>query len=167
MKKEVVLRKFEYSIPLSTMALEDIHESHVLSQHLPLMKVGIDFETGSLKLEGNWRFMLASNDQNDVIWFNYHKERVEIVSKVYSSLPINLNDVGNDGLVFPLEGKIKDGNCLISCTGLLVFDSVADSNRLTHDQWVISFYLYIFDSDDCEIRFKLPVYINALDERYN
>jgi hypothetical protein len=167
MKNQLLLKQFEYSIPLSTIESESVNKKHILSQNLPLMKVGIDFENGYLRLEGNWRFLISSNKQNDEIWFNYHKERVEIETAVFSSLAINLNDPISDGLVFPLEGNIKDGNCVVACTGLLAVDSIPASDGVFSDQWNISFYLYVFESDDCEISFKFPVYINRFDERYN
>lgn len=164
MKQQILLKQFEYAITVSSMALATVKDTHRVAEHLPLMKVNIDFENGILKLEGDWNFMMASNTHNESSWFTCHRERVKIETGIYSDTKIDLHDPYCDGLVFPLEGSIKDGNCLGTCTGLLVIDNIRGSNGLISTQWNISFYLYDAQFDDYEIKFKLPVYsmeINA------
>lgn len=158
MKKPILLKQFRYSIPPSVIALAGIKKNHIVAEHLPLMKVAVDFENGNLKLEGDWHFMMASNKYNEAGWSDYHRGRVQIETAIYASLAIDLNDPENEGLAFSLEGTIKDGNCLGSCSGLLVLDNARGLNGLISDQWNISFYLYDLQFNDCEIKFKLPVY---------
>ncbi len=167
MKQPILLTQFEYSIPVSAMALAAIKDNHTIAEHLPLMKVNIDFENGILKLEGDWNFMMASNMHNESSWFTCHRERVEIETTIYSDMKINLNDPYCDGLVFPMKGSIRDGNCLGSCSGLLVIDNVRGSNGLISNQWNISFYLYDAQFNDCEIKFKLSLYQTPFNENYN
>jgi hypothetical protein len=144
-----------------------LKKNHIVAKHLPLMKVVIDFENGNLKLEGDWQFMVASNKNNELGWLTYHGERVKLETDVSSSFAINLEDPRSDGLIFPLEGSIRDGNSLGLCSGLLVLDNVRDSYGLISDQWNISFYLYDSRADDCEIHFKLPVYLGSFNGAFN
>ncbi len=158
MKQQILLSKFEYNIPASAIALASVKRNYPAAAHLPLMKVNIDFDKGLLKLEGDWQFMVKSNRHNDGSWAGSQRERVTIKMDIYSDVKINLADASCDGLVFPLEGTIKEGNTLSSCTGLLVIDNVRDTNGHIGCQWNISFYFYDLRSDDCEIKFNLPVY---------
>lgn len=164
MKQLLHLKQFDYSITVSSMALAKVKDTHRVAEHLSLMKVNIDFENGILKLEGDWNFMMASNTHNESSWLTCYRERVKIETTIYSDTKINLHDPYCDGLVFPLEGSIKDSKCLGSCAGLLVIDNIRGSNGLIGNQWNISFYLYDAQFADYEIKFKLPVYkmeINA------
>ena len=167
MKKPILLKQFRYVIPTSVFALARVKKNHFVAEHIPLMKVVIDFENGDLKMEGDWHFMMTSNKHNEANWIDYHKERVQIETAIYSSLVINLNDPENDGLVFPLEGHIRDGNSLGSCSGLLVLDNARGRNGLISDQWNISVYLYDLQFNDCEIKFKLPVYTTTDNKNSN
>jgi hypothetical protein len=158
MKGQLLLKQIEYFIPASSLAMAGLNENHIAAEHLPLMKVNIDFENGVFRLEGDWQFMMASNKYNEASSFSYHRERVKIETAVYPAFAINLNDPYCDGLVLPLEGSIKDGNYLGSCSGLLVIDNVRRSNGLISNQWNISFYLYDLQFEYCEIKFIIPVY---------
>jgi len=80
---------------------------------------------------------------------------------IYPACAINLNDTESEGLVFPLEGRINDGHFSSSCTGLLVVD------RIIGGQWTISIYLYDARFDDCEIKFKFPLYQTFINEKTN
>ena len=167
MKKPILLKRFGYSIPPSAVALVGVKKNHIVAEHLPLMKVAIDFENGNLKLEGDWHFMMASNKYNEARCFNNHRERIKVETTIHASLPINLNEPGNDVLVFPLDGTIKDADYLTACSGLLILDSVPGPDKCTGFQWNISFYLYDHQFDDCEIKFKLPVYTTTSKENRN
>lgn len=167
MKRPILLKQFRYSIPPSVFALTRVKKSHFVAEHIPLMKVVIDFENGDLKMQGDWHFMMTSNKHNEATWFDYHKERVQIEAAIYASVAINLNDPENDGLVFPLEGRIRDGKYVGSCSGLLVLDNARGWNGLISDQWNISIYLYDLQFNDCEIKFKLPVYTTTGNKNSN
>lgn len=167
MKQPVLLKQFEYTIPASALALAVVNKNHIVAEHLPLMKVTIDFENGVLKLQGDWQFMMAANKHNEASCSRYHRERVNIEASVYPELIINLSDPSSDGLVLPVEGSIKDGNFLSSCSGLIVIDNVRGFNELISSQWSISFYLYDLQFDECEIKFKLPLYQTSCNENNN
>ena len=156
MKEQILLKQFEYSIPPSVNALTGIKRK-VVAEDLLLMKVVIDFEKGSLELEGDWQFMMASNKQHEASWFKYHRERVKIETTISPASAINLNDPCSDGLMFPLEGNIKDGMYLSACSGMLVVDNVRGSDDTISNQWNISCYIQDNQMDDCEINFNLPV----------
>jgi len=163
MKKPVLLSQFEYSILPSVLALAGVNKNYIVDEHLPLMKVAIDFENGNLKLEGDWHFMMVSNADSEPNWCDYHKGRVQIETAIPDSLPVNLDDPRNNGFILPLEGTIKDGNYLGSCSGLLALDNARGLNGLIVEQWTISFYLYDLQFNDCEIKFKLPVFKPGAD----
>lgn len=169
MKQPILLNKYKYTIPVSALALAEVnHKStKVFARHLPLMKVLIDFEKGSLKLEGDWQFMLSANKHNQPGWFRYYRERVFIDTVICPAGAINLNDHCSDGLLFPLEGTVADGTCTSSCSGLLVIDNERDSKGGISNNWNISFYLYDLQFEECEINFKLPLYIDNTDEPEN
>ena len=167
MKKQLLLKKFEYTIPASAFALAVVNRKYIAPAHLPLMKVMIDFENGQLKLEGDWQFIMAANKHNDANCPGFHRERVKIETAFYSGLTLNLNDPYSDGLVLPLEGSITDRSFVNLCTGLLVIDNVRGSNGLISDQWAISFYLYDTQFDTGEIKFKLPLYQTMVDGSNN
>jgi hypothetical protein len=156
MKKQILLKQFEYSIPPSVNALTGIKRK-VAGEHLSLMEIAIDFENGRLNLEGDWQFMMASNKQHEASWFSYHRERVKIETTIYPASAINLNDPCTDGLMFPLEGNIKDGMYLSACSGVLIVDNVRGNDDPISNQWNISCYIYDNQIDDCEINFNLPV----------
>jgi hypothetical protein len=167
MKKPIFLKRFGYSIPPSAVALVGVKKNHIVAEHLPLMKVAIDFENGNLKLEGDWHFLMASNKHNEPLCSYSHRERVQIETAIHASSPINLDKPENDVLVFPLDGTIKEAGCLSACSGLLILDSVPFPGNHTGSQWSISFYLYDHQYDDCEIKFKLPVYTTTSNEYRN
>jgi hypothetical protein len=74
---------------------------------------------------------------------------------------INLADEKNDGVVFILKGNIKDiSNNVNACFGLLVLNKIAGPDKLKAGLWHICFYLYDNSNEECEIAFKLPVYVS-------
>ncbi|MFM9911175.1 MAG: hypothetical protein ACKVOW_17680 [Chitinophagaceae bacterium] len=167
MKQALLLKQFNYTIPASALALALVNKNHVVAEILPLMNVNIDFENGVLNLEGDWQFMIACNKHNEKNWLKYHRERVAIQVAIYADVEINLNNSYMDGLVLALEGSIKDGNCLSSCSGMLVIDNERGNNGLLSKEWFISFYLYDLQFEDCEIKFKLPLYQTTINETSN
>lgn len=167
MKQPILLQQFDYSIPASSLALAVINNNHAVAEHLPLMKVTIDFENGLFKLEGDWQFMIKSNRQNEASWIRYHGERVSIKMDICSEAKIDLANPYCDGYIAALEGTIKDGNNLSSSSGLLVIDNVRNVKGLISNHWTISFYLYDLQLDDCEIKFKLPLYTMDINADWN
>jgi len=141
MKKSSVLKQFKYLIPSSALVLAGMKKNYIANGHFPLMKVAIDFGNGVLKLEGDWQFMMAKNRHNEANWFSHHRKRVKIEAAIYPAMTLDLDDPESDGLVFSLEGKIKDGNHLGSCSGLLAVDNVRGNSGLIGNNWRISFYL--------------------------
>ena len=168
MGKQILLKQFEYAIPASALALAGIKGKHIVAEHLALMKVNIDFENGTLALEGDWQFLMASNKHNEASWFRHRRERVKIETSLYPAFAINLNDEESDGLMCPLQGSIKDGNCIAECSGLLIVDNVRTHSGFLSNQWNISFYIYDMLFDKCEIRFTLPVFfIQGINSNFN
>jgi len=166
MKQQMLLSKFDYAIPGTQKSFAIVKDNHRVTDHLPLMNVKIDFEKSMLKIEGDWNFMMAKNIHNETSWFKCHLDRVEIETTIYPCMQINLHDPNCDGLILMLEGKLKEGNRICSCSGLLVFDKGKSSGTITN-HWSISFYLYDFSFGDSEIKFKLPVYISAINSELN
>jgi hypothetical protein len=167
MKKSSVLKQFKYLIPSSALVLAGMKKNYIATGHFPLLKVVIDFGNGVLQLEGDWQFMMAKNRHNEVNWFSHYGKRVKIEAAIYPAMTIDLDDPESDGLVFPLEGKIKGGNHQGSCSGLLAVDNAKGNDSLIGNSWSFSFYLYDTALDDFEIKFKLPLYQTILNENDN
>jgi len=86
---------------------------------------------------------------------------------IYPTLTIDLADPYSDGLVFPMEGSIQDSIYDSSCNGLLIIDKVKDTKGQFYSYWNISYFIYDVQVDDCEIKFKLPLYITQFDFNNN
>lgn len=158
MKAQPLLRQLQYKSTATSLATAGNKNTKQIGGHLPLVKVNIDFEEGKLLLKGDWQYIVAANKHNADSWYMYHREQVTIHASIFEASPINLNNAENDGLMFPLEGSIKDGSCIGNCSGLLVVDNVRNKNGQLGKQWNVTFYLYDTLYNNCEISFKLPVY---------
>src|SRR4030095_16281856 len=142
MDKPLLLKRLEYAIPASTTALAEIRQGHVITEQSRLLKVNIDFEKALLKLEGDWQLIIASNNYHEKSWLSYHKDRVKIKTSIYPETVIDLNDPKFDGLVFVLEGNIKEGKNKGNCSGLLVVENSRVDHGSLCDHWNITSYLY-------------------------
>jgi hypothetical protein len=158
MEKQILLKEFQYSIPPSSLVKAALKKNPLAVEHLSLMHVNIDFENGRLQLEGDWKFMMASNKYNEGLEANCSRQRVKIEMFIYPATVINLNDPFSDGLIFPLEGIVKDGNCKSSCSGMVILDNIFSNDGSISNRWNISFYIYDLEFDCYEIKFKLPYY---------
>jgi hypothetical protein len=149
-----------YAIPASSIAIpampKKVNKSY--SEQQPLMKVALDFENGKLKMEGDWQYMMAAHKTNDDAWVNYNEERILVDAAIFPSFVINLSDEESDGLVFAVEGCIKDGAINSYCTGLLIVESIPNRTGFNEQQWNITFHLYDLQIKNCEVIFKLPIY---------
>jgi hypothetical protein len=168
MKTPVLFKTFNYSIvPSEAMAGGELIKNQFPGKQASLINVNIDFEQEDFRLEGDWQYMMASNKHAEKKWFACHKQRVSIEASIYPGLTIDLSDDNNDGLVFIIEGIIKDKDNTDSCCGLLVLDKTTMSNETTSGKWNISFYLYDSAHDDCEIAFRFPVYDRPAKDMLN
>ncbi|MCU7551767.1 hypothetical protein OCK74_21780 [Chitinophagaceae bacterium LB-8] len=166
MRNPLLLKQYIHSIPASSLALPAMSKNvnKGSSEQQPLMQVMLDFENGHLKLEGDWQFLIASNEKNDAACVNYNQERISLDAAIYPALPINLDDEESNGLVLALEGRIKEGAFFSYCTGLLVIDSIRTG--FVGPQLNITFLLYDLQVKNSELTFKLPVY-TTVDTNYN
>ena len=159
MQTENTLANFEYSVvPSKKMVSFAKTSGYLVAAGLPLLLVKINFKNGKLSLEGDWRFLLASGRNADLYYVTFHSRRIGIEADIYPAGAIDLNDNSNDGLVFPVDGIIKDESSLNSCSGLIVLNKIRTASGISTHKWDISFYLYDYQVDNCEIKFKLPVY---------
>jgi len=162
MQTQNTLSNFEYVVIPSVSMVSFVKTArHPVAGHLPLMMVKINFKDGKLILEGDWHFLVASNRQANPYWFSLHSGRVGIEADIYPAGVVDLDDHNNDGLVFPVEGIIKDGSSSNSCSGLIMLDRIKTMTEVSTHEWNISFYLYDYEVDNCEIKFKLPVYTTS------
>jgi hypothetical protein len=164
MKKELILRKYDYIMPASsfTFASLDLRPDKTFTDHP--VKLEIDFEKGYVNLQGNLRFMIAVNDHNEVVYTADNRERVKIETTIFQSQPVDLNDYRNDGLVLLLISNKE--NFSDQYSGLLVFDNIRGANGLISNQWTVSIYLYS-ESDAYEIKFKLPLFTSVFSNCNN
>ena len=168
MQQPILLKRFEYSIPPSALAMAGLNQKHESAKHLPLLTVHIDFEQGNLIVEGDWHFMVNSNRNNNNKWLNYHTRRVVFETIIYPVMAINLSDPNCDGLLFPIDGYLKDGLSAVNVSGLLILENKRTKSGNMSNCWNISFYIYDYQFDVCEVKFKLPLYVNtAVDENNN
>ena len=99
MEKQLLLKRIQYSIPSTSVALAGNIRSHSVPEHLPLMKVQIDFEKGELELEGDWYFMMFANTYHDESWLQFHRDRVLVKTDIYPAISIDLNDIWKKSLI--------------------------------------------------------------------
>jgi hypothetical protein len=163
MKTPVLFKTFNYSIgPSAVVAGSKLTRNQLVNNHadnqLSLVNIFIDFEQEDFRLEGDWQYIMASNQHAEKNWFACHQQRIHIEASIYPGLAIDLSDDSNDGLVFMIEGTIKDKDTTDACSGLLILDKIAINNEASACKWSISFYLYDSAHDDCEIAFRFPVY---------
>lgn len=161
MSPQTILKQLDYTIPVSSMALGLLPANQAYAWHLPLMKLHVDFEKGTLLLEGDWAYLVLSNSHNDTQYFYRGRGRVQIETAIYSLQPINLNDPESDGLMLPLEGTIKDGLSTGSCSGLLIIDNDRSPQGLMGNNWVVHLYLYDPQFNDTEIKCKFSLLANG------
>lgn len=160
MQQPILLKRFEYSIPPSAFAIAGLNQKHESATHLPLLTVHIDFEHGKLFVGGDWHFMVNSNSNNNRKWLNYHARRVVFETEISPVMAINLSDPKCDGLIFPIEGYLKDGLSAVNVSGLLIVENKRTKSGNMSNCWNISFYIYDYQFDVCEVKFKLPLYVN-------
>jgi len=160
MNGPLFLKQYAFSVPMPLAAQPASIKKHnkVSSRHLFLLKVVIDFENGSFRLEGDWQFIVAANRDRETAWLNFHSKRIFIDAAIYPARSVDLEDNENDSLILLLEGRIEESKEPGSCSGLLIVDCNGHGNG---PKWTISFYPYDLQRGHCEIKFRLPVYITS------
>ena len=168
MEINVRLQQFEFAImpPTSVVQMSE-YKNYSGGCHLPLMQVNIDFAKGKLLLEGDWGFMVYANKHARPEWLSHYKGRVTIDVSLYPAAAIDLLDPFNSGIVLPADGTINNGRIVNSCSGLVILDKLSGSQKIGGHGWDIIFYLYDYHLDECEIKFKLPVYLNVTNPNNN
>ena len=159
MKNQLFLQKYEYIIPASCGVFartRNITHQHV-DGRLMFAKLVIDFVKGTLKLETDHQFTVATSRKTKSFRGFLKNERIVFEGAVYPSVGIDLNDHNNDGLVFPVEAVSNKKDQFDYCIGMLAIDNL-QSNRGPGSHWTITLYLYSVRRDDSEIKIKLPVY---------
>ena len=165
MKQTIDLKQFEYSVLPSPIKLTDTNKIHKVSDRLPLMRVLIDFENGKLKLDGDWGFMISSNEYNETGAPDYNSERMQIETEIYGSSEVDLDQMESDSLTFFLDGNIKEGNSLICCSGLLTVEIDSTMNGVFSNQWNVVLSIHDLDFQGFEVNFKLPIFFT--NSHYN
>jgi hypothetical protein len=165
MQTNKLLTSFEYAVMPSVTAVSIAPWVLLpIAGRTPLLQVKINFKNGEFSLKGNWHFIMASNSQAELDWYSYHTGIVEINANTYAEA-IDLEDNDSDGLVFPVEGLVKDGSSMSFCTGLIQFDKI-NMGKGRHE-WEISISLCDYQVDNCEIKFKLPLHLTSSNENNN
>jgi hypothetical protein len=78
MTTQTILKQLDYTIPVSSTALALLPVNQAYAWHLPLMKLRVDFERGTLFLEGDWSYLVLSNRHNEAKNFYKGRGRVQI-----------------------------------------------------------------------------------------
>ena len=168
MKTTTLLQRFEFAImPAASLVSLYENENYPVSDHLPLMRVNIDFAKGRLLLDGEWQFLVSANIRARSGWFSYHKGRVTVDVSLFHSSVIDLSDPFSNGIVLTADGLINDGSSINSCSGMVVLDKLTTPKKSGYHGWDVTFYLYVYQEDKCEIKFKLPLYLNPVNEINN
>lgn len=168
MKTNTPLQRFEFAImPAASLVSLYENENHPVADHLPLMRVNIDFAKGRFLLDGDWQFLVSANIRSRSAWFSYHEGRVTVELSLFYSSVIDLSDPFSDGLVMVAEGLINDGSSINACSGMVILDKLTHPEKSGDHGWDITFYLYDYQEDKCEIKFKLPLYLNNVIEIKN
>jgi len=158
MKTDQLFKTFSYRVVPSAVAAGRYANQTGPATTPLLVNLAIDFEQEDFALEGDWQYMMELNNHAEKNWFACHRQQVYIRASIFPGIAIDLSDENNDGLVFMIEGTIKDNDSIGSCSGLLVLDKNIHRNKPDDNKWNMSFYLYDNGHEDCEIAFRLPVY---------
>src|SRR6476661_4826983 len=161
------LRQFHYSVSSSALAVSDESYPEQHADHRPLLNVVIDFERGDLTLDGCYAFIMAFNQQDQWPRGRPKAERLKINAALHPACTLDLHDPLSNGTVCTLKGIISDENCRSLCSGLLVIDTLGEKVGLYQEQWNIKFFLYDVQFDNCELQFKLPLFLHAFNDNDN
>lgn len=159
MKQMLPLRTIEYNVPLPAKSTRHVGAEGEIGHEQPtsLLNAHIDFQSGQLKLDGNWKFIMSSNSQAEKKWFTLHREWVHLNATIYPGQAVDLADA-KAGAAFAVEGFLSDGDTEAEYTGLLLLDP-AKVNKVPGLQcWKLSLYLYNTESDECEIKLSWVFY---------
>ena len=155
------LQKLTYMVPFSTQAMDFMEGKKVYPKHLPLLNLTIDFENGTVNLEGDWQYIMYLNGHSKRDWFTKSRERVQIAMDIRKHLPVDLAEIGDEGLLLPLNGMLTDHFGAGNCTGLLVIDTVGMYSGAVNNDWDISLYLYDRQQNNMEFKIKVPLLTGA------
>lgn len=169
MNGKLPLSTFEYNIIPSVVAMPggSRKQEYTIARYLPLFSIRVDFEKGILNAEGDWYYMVSSNKQSELHWYSFYKGRVSVEAKLHKVFTISLEDNRTDGMVFPFKGKIRDEAISNSCSGLIVINRDNIDESRPADEWSVILYFYDYQFNSCEIIFKLPLYIRAINAELN
>jgi hypothetical protein len=162
MKPQTPFKKLNYIVPFLSMG--SMKAKPINDPHLPLLVLNIDFEYGMLNLEGDWQYLMLSNNDDEPYMSYSSRNRVEIEALIYDAQPIDPEDHTSEGMVIPLEGIIKDCTSAGPCSGILVIDHVKKSNGLISSEWEINLYIYDTQQNNVEIKYNLPLLRNVATE---
>jgi hypothetical protein len=159
MKQMLPLRTIEYNVPLPAKSTRHVGADGEIGLEQPtsLLHAHIDFQSGQLQLDGNWKFIMSSNSQAEKSWFNLHQEWIHLSATVYPGQAVDLSDA-KAGAAFAVEGVLSDGDTEAEYTGLLLLDPGKANNITNVQSWKLSLYLYNTESDDCEIKLSWTFY---------
>jgi hypothetical protein len=157
MNKLSLLKKFEYSLPASTVTVFDKQQTNGVAKHASLFKLRIDFVAGVLNFEGYRKYITITNFHEKSYLVNSNSDRLKIETVISPATTINLNEPETDGMIFPMQGLIENANCLVPCAGFLMLDKTRAGNKYLKELWNISCYIYDNQFTDFEINFKLPI----------
>ena len=162
-----MLRQFHYSVASSALAISEEKYLNQRADHRPLLNVAIDFERGDLTLDGCYAFMMAFNQQDQLHRCRSKAGRLKINVVLHPACTLDLHDPLSNGTVCTLKGIISDESCKSLCSGLLVIDTIGEKVGLYKEQWNIGLFLYDIQFDNCELHFKLPLFLHAFNDNYN
>jgi hypothetical protein len=149
------------------MAVSDENYLEQRANHRPLLNVVIDFEKGDLTLDGCYAFVMAFSQQDPWHRRRPKTERLKINVALDPACTIDFHDPLSNGTVCTLKGIISDEHGKSLCSGLLVIDTLGEKVGLYQEQWNIKFFLYDIQFDNCELQFKLPLFLHAFNDNDN
>jgi len=142
------LQKLTYMVPSS-------------NRHLPLLNLTIDFEKGTLNLDGDWEYIMHLNGHSTQDWFVKSRERVQIAMNIRGLLQLDLAEIDEDGLVLPLGGILTDHFGAGNCSGMLVIDAVGMNSVAVNNDYDISIFLYDQQQGNLEFKVTVPLFTGA------
>jgi hypothetical protein len=161
------LRQFHYSVSSSALAVSEENYPDQQVDQRPLLNVVIDFEKGDLLVEGFYTFIMAFNQQCQLHRYRPDAERLKIIASILPACTLDLEDPQINGTVCNLKGIISDEYSRSLCSGLLVIDTIGEKVGLYQQQWNIKLFIYDIQFDNCELQFKLPLFLHAFNDHDN
>ena len=167
MNQQTTLYTYACTVPAAISVTAGWKAAGILFQeHLPLLDVLIDFETGRFSLKGCRTYINSGVKQKEAGSLNGYADWVVIDAQMDCTSPVQLNRLSPAGLVIAVEGNITKNGLTSCCTGVMLLSKPGSKNKAHRNDWRITGYLYDVWLGESEVKFNLPMFTNETEEKF-